>query len=170
MLEINGTAEIGFHLFPLEGKAKDVPGAIMDYYFPETIGKEKSNFFFDYLCMLEPLKKYAVDEMKVIRTPAINMYAKKYTVTGKVNQVGYLGFIKRQALKNDLFGHAKKINKNTVEVYLIGEEKEVLDTFKKTVEKGNKKSSVEKVEEQDLVYTNEPRKTGFQVITKTNRR
>ncbi|MEK4306345.1 acylphosphatase [Oceanobacillus sp. M60] len=170
VLEINGTAEIGFHLFPLEGKAKDVPGAIMDYYFPETIGKEKSNFYFDYLCMLEPLKKYAVDEMKVIRTPAINMYAKRYTVTGKVNQVGYLGFIKRQALKNDLFGHAKKINKNTVEVYLIGEEKEVLDTFKKTVAKGNKKSSVENVEEQDLVYTNEPRKTGFQVITKTNRR
>lgn len=56
VLEINGTAEIGFHLFPLEGKAKDVPGAIMDYYFPETIGKEKSNFYFDYLCMLEPLK------------------------------------------------------------------------------------------------------------------
>lgn len=169
VLEINGTAEIGFHLFPLVGKARDVPGAIMDYYFPETKGKDKSAFYFDYLCILEPLKKYAVDEIKVIKTPANEMYAKKYTVTGKVNRIGYLSFIKRQALKNNLFGHAKKINKNTVEVYLIGKEKEILDTFKKTVKKGNKKSSVENVEEQNLMYTNEPREAGFQIIRKTNR-
>ncbi|WP_080872505.1 acylphosphatase [Oceanobacillus timonensis] len=169
VLEINGTAEIGFHLFPLVGKAKDVPGAIIDYYFPETKGNDKSYFYFDYPCMLEPLKKYAVDEIKVIQTPSNDMYAKKYTVTGKVNRTGYLSFIKRQALKSDFFGYAKKINKNTVEIYLISKEKEGLDIFKKTVEKGNKKSSVEKIEEQDLIYTNEPRKTGFQIITKTNR-
>ncbi|WP_339234601.1 acylphosphatase [Oceanobacillus sp. FSL W7-1281] len=165
VLEINGTAEIGFHLFPLEGKARDVPGAIIDYYFPETAGKNKTHFYFDYLSLLEPLKQCAADEIKVIKTPMQEMSAKKYTVSGKVNRVGYMNYIKRQALRNNLFGYAKKIDNNTIEVYLISEKKDVMDTFKKFVSKGSKKSIVEQIDEQDLTYANKPRKTGFRIIT-----
>lgn len=46
VLEVNATAEIDFHLFPLIGKAKDIPGAIIDYYFPETIGAKKNFLLF----------------------------------------------------------------------------------------------------------------------------
>ena len=38
VLEINATAQIGGILYPLRGKARDIPGAIIDYYFPETKG------------------------------------------------------------------------------------------------------------------------------------
>lgn len=165
VLEINGTAEIGFHLFPLVGKARDVPGAIMDYYFPETIGKNKSAFYFDYLSLLEPLKQHIVDEIKIARAPMKELSAKKYTVSGKVNRVGYMNYIKRQALRNNFFGYAKRIDKNTVDVYLISEKKEEMDAFKKFVSKGTKKSVIENIEERDLKYSNRPRKTGFRIIT-----
>lgn len=165
VLEANGTAEIGFHLFPLVGKARDVPGAIIDYYFPETVGKNKSHFYFDYLSLLEPLKQYAVDEIKVIQTPVNEMFAKKYTVNGKVSRVGYMNYIRRQALKNDLFGYVKKVNDNTVEVYLISEKKAVMDVFKKFVSRGSKRSVVENIKEEDLKYSNRPRKIGFRIIT-----
>src|SRR5699024_9022173 len=36
VIEINATAQIGGILFPLEGKARNIPAAIIDYYFPET--------------------------------------------------------------------------------------------------------------------------------------
>ncbi|WP_080872496.1 acylphosphatase [Oceanobacillus timonensis] len=165
VLEINGTAEIGFHLFPLVGKARDIPGAIIDYYFPDTIGKNKSCFYFDYLSLLEPLKKYAVEEIKVISTPMDGMSAKKYTVTGKLNRVGYMNYIKRQALQNDLYGYVKRIDANTVEIYLISDKKEVINSFEKFVRKGSKKSVVEHIEEQELKYSNKPKKTGFIMIT-----
>src|SRR5699024_1442408 len=67
VLEINATAEIAFHIFPLKGEAKDVPGTIIDYYFPETAGEEKSTFYFDINSLLEPLKTWAADEIKVTK-------------------------------------------------------------------------------------------------------
>ncbi|MCT1905528.1 acylphosphatase [Oceanobacillus sojae] len=164
VLEANATAEIGFHLFPLEGKARDVSGAIIDYYFPETIEAKKSNFYFDYPSLLEPLKNFSVDEIKVGPTPLHDMFVKKYTATGSLNRVGYLTYIKRQALKRNIFGYVKKLDKNKVEIYLVGKEQEVLNTFKEVVKRGSKKSSVEQVEEEDLAYSNEPAKMEFQLI------
>src|SRR5699024_3990775 len=36
ILEINTLPSIRTHLFTMEGKARDIPSAIIDYYFPET--------------------------------------------------------------------------------------------------------------------------------------
>ncbi len=47
--------------------------------------------------------------------------------------------IKRFALERNLFGYAKKLDENTVEIYLIGESKEALNTFKDYVKKRFKK-------------------------------
>ncbi|MFD1064439.1 acylphosphatase [Oceanobacillus locisalsi] len=165
VLEANATAEIGFHLFPLVGEARDVAGAIIDYYFPETIEKNKSSFYFDYLSMLEPLKKNAVDEIKAIQTPMEEMHAKKYIVTGKVIKVSYMSYIKREALRNNIFGYIKKLSNNQVEILALGSDKEIVDGFYRFVKKGSKKSVIKNIEEQDLIHSDEPRKTGFQIIT-----
>jgi len=76
-----------------------------------------------------------------------------------------MNYIKRQALRSDLFGYVKKVNDNTVEVYLISEKKAVMDAFKKFVSKGSKRSVIENIEEEDLKYSNRSRKTGFRIIT-----
>jgi len=165
VLEVNATAEIAFHLFPLIGKAKDVPGALIDYYFPETAGAERTHFYFDFLSILEPIKTGAIEEIKIAETPLNKKYAKKYTATGKLNRVGYMTKIKRFALERNLYGYAKKIDDNTVDIFLIGESKEELDAFKEYVKKGSKKSVVKNIREKDLELSSRPRKTGFKIIT-----
>src|SRR5699024_2709220 len=58
VIELNPTAQIGGALFPLRGTARDVPGAIIDYYFPETahIDTSDSKVYFDFINVLEPLE------------------------------------------------------------------------------------------------------------------
>ncbi|MFD1385911.1 acylphosphatase [Oceanobacillus oncorhynchi subsp. oncorhynchi] len=166
VLEVNATAEIGFHLFPLVGEAKDVPEAIIDYYFPETIGAKKSRFYFDYLSILEPLKSGVADEIKVAPTPLNKQHAKKYMVTGELSKVNYMKVIKRRALEKNLFGYVKQINENTVEIYLVGESREEVNAFKDDVKEGSQRSVVETIEEEDLELSNRSRKMGFYIIAK----
>lgn len=166
VLEINATAEIGFHLFPLEGKAKDVAGAVIDYYFPETVGGERSNFYFDYLSTLEPLKSWAVEELKITDTPLGQLYGKKYVVQGKVQQVGYMNWVRRQALRRGFFGSSAKLDKDKIVVSIFGKEKEALEKFKELCYKGSKKSKVDNIEEFDLELDQQkPMKVGFEINT-----
>lgn len=165
VLEINATAEIGFHPFPLTGESKDVPAAIIDYYFPETKGKYRSPFYFDYLSLLEPLKSWAVEELKVVKTPKKDIYARKYIVTGQLNKVGYMTYIRRQALRRNLYGYAKKITKNEVEIYLISESQKSIEDFKEFVQKGSRKSIVKNIEDKEVVFSGKPTKTGFRIIS-----
>ncbi|MEN2466410.1 acylphosphatase [Ornithinibacillus sp. JPR2-1] len=164
VLEINATAEIGFHLFPLRGKAKDVPGAIIDYYFPETVGKPRSNFYFDYNSILEPLSKWATDQI-VVSNPIIGqVYARKYIVSGKVQKVGYLTWIRRQALRKNIVGFAKKLENGSVEILAISNTEKVLDDLKELCFKGSKKSKVENVVDEVVTLSNQPIKIGFDLI------
>ena len=57
VIELNPTAQIGGILFPVKGKSRDIPAAIIDYYFPETknVQTEKEKIYFDFYDVLEPL-------------------------------------------------------------------------------------------------------------------
>jgi len=165
VLEINATAEISFHTFPLTGEAKDVPGAIVDYYFPETIEKEKTDLYFDYNSLLAPLETWAAEEILVSKPPMGKLYGKKYIVSGKVRKVGYISWIKRQALRRNFLGYVKKAGKNQLEIVIVSEDKEKVDKFIERCKKGSKKSRVDQVEEQELdVDLLQPLKLGFEVI------
>src|SRR5690606_30809451 len=43
VIELNPVPQIGSLVFPMIGKARDVTGAIIDFYFPETKNKEVYN-------------------------------------------------------------------------------------------------------------------------------
>lgn len=163
VLEVNATAEIAFHLFPLEGNAKDLPGIMIDYYFPETIGSQRTNAYFDFLSILEPLKTGAVDEIAVANRPNKDILGKKYIVTGKVNRVGYMNWIKRRALRFGLNGYVKQINRNTIEVFVVSDNKKKVLDFKKECYNGSKRSVVKNVEVQD--WDVDLYKLGFEIIS-----
>src|SRR5699024_6785941 len=150
VLEINATAEISFHSFPLEGKPQDIPGAIMDYYLPETKEKYKTNFYFDYKSILEPLKTWSTDVIQVAHPPLGQLYGKKYIAHGKVVKVGYMNKIRRQALRRNLHGFSKKTGENTIEVTIIGTDKQEVDRFYEICKKGSKKSKVKTVEQEEI--------------------
>lgn len=166
VLEINATAEIGLHSFPMEGKARDIPGAIIDYYFPESIGKGNPNFYFDYKSLLEPLKTWAAEEITVTKPPNGKLYCKKYIITGKLYKVGYMTWIKRQALKNNLIGYISQKVKNEVEIVVMNTDKNEVDKFKEQCSKGSRKSKVKSVDEEIFDLGNQDTyKVGFEIVS-----
>src|SRR5699024_10900770 len=86
VIEVNSRAGAGAHLFPLKGKARDIPKAIIDYYFPETISTsdstKKSKVYFDFKSVLDILKSGKAEEVKVQRKHT-NIDVKKYILSGK---------------------------------------------------------------------------------------
>ncbi len=165
VLEINATAEISFHLFPWEGKARDVPGAIIDYYFPESVGKRKSLAYFDYHSIIEPLKTWASEEVVVAPAPRKEMHRKCLTVNGKVQKVGYMNYIRRQALKRNIHGTIRKDGPKQVKIDAMSTDEKIFDEFIDVCYKGSKKSRVDhvKIEDKKMAYT--PYKMGFVVET-----
>lgn len=150
VLEINGTAEIGLHSFPMHGEAKDVPSAIVDYYFPETINNKKSLFYFEYLNILNLLNNHTLDYAPVMDAPIGRVYCRKYILYGKVQKVGLLNWIQKEALNKKLYGYGYNIDATKTVIYLYTTKKNELDKFVERCKKGNKRSNIKKVAYYDI--------------------
>lgn len=163
VLEINATAEIPFHMYPLVGKARDIPAAIIDYYFPETKNKEKTTLYFDYQSIQEPLVTMSTNEVEVIPIEEGPFFSKRFIVTGKLYKVGYLTLIKREARRLNLYGFIKVINKKKVSIAVTGSSLESFEEFKELLLIGTEKSRVDEVIEKQW---KKPLKKGFEIIEK----
>ena len=161
VLEINAIPQIGSLVFPMIGQARDVPSAIIDYYFPET--KEKKNYndrvYFDFKGILEPLMSKSASEVTVSPPPLTHTFAKKYVIIGKVQNVRYRRWIRKKALEADLYGYAQNLKDGSVAVVVAGEE-ETVNKFKEICEQGSKASEVSGVTES---VWNNPIKVGFEI-------
>lgn len=167
ILEVNATAEIAFHMFPWEGKGRDVSGAIIDYYFPETINVKKSLWYFDFHSVLEPLKTWSADEIIIKKAPDLTheLYGKQFIVHGKVLKTGYMTYIRKQALKRDVQGYTRKHGSSSIEVFLVGADKKELGRFRDICQRGTKKSKVESIEEKEVLIDDKTLKLGFEILT-----
>lgn len=163
VIEINSTADILMHIFPAEGKPKNIPAAIIDHYFPETIDNSGLNekLYFGYRQIRRHLLKGIVQSYQVIDAPK-KLYKTRYIVSGKVQGVNYRRWIRRQAVRRGLHGYTRNL-KNGKVVVVVGGDEEKVKNFKKTCQKGSPRSKVEKVTE---LSWNRPIKVGF-VIRKT---
>ena len=84
--------------------------------------------------------------------------AKKYTITGRVQGVGFRYFTDRAARQLGLCGYVKNCPGGGVEAYAIGEP-EVLDRFKLLLAEGPRGAIVTSLEESDESLSS--RYTGF---------
>lgn len=162
IIEINAIAMIGSHLFPEVGRARDVPSAIIDHYFPETKDDKRinQNVHFDLNSVLQPLINKTAEEVIVTPAPSWdNMETIKYNISGKVQKVGYRKWIRKKALEHDLYGFAQNLNNGTVDVVVAGEKDRVAE-FKATVAVGSAKSKVENLTE---VKWGKSIKVGFEI-------
>src|SRR5699024_2126848 len=59
ILEVNSAANISMHLFPTRGRSRNVPAAIVEYYFTEAIKNRYTDkeMNFDYSHVLKTLKE-----------------------------------------------------------------------------------------------------------------
>jgi acylphosphatase len=79
--------------------------------------------------------------------------AKKYTITGRVQGVGYRFFAERVANQLGICGYVKNLGDDNVEVYAIGDEAS-LEEFKRHLAEGPRSARVTRIEESDEPVNN----------------
>ncbi|WP_188454993.1 acylphosphatase [Virgibacillus oceani] len=168
VLELSPTPQIGSLVFPMEGKSRDVPAAIIDYYFPETKNKkdQNANVYFDLNSLLEPLMSKSASEVTASPAPLTEIYAKKYVISGKVQGVGYRKWVRKKAIESDLYGYAKNLINGDVAVVVAGEKENVIN-FKKVCNIGPKACNVISISES---IWDKPIKIGFEIMTQPKKK
>lgn len=166
VLEVNASANISMHMFPTEGKPRNIGAHLMDLYFPETKIKSKSHYqvYFDYNHIVDVLKRNYTSFIKVRSLPDYPLFAKRYIINGKVQKVGYRNWVRRKAISNNLHGFAHNLEDGSVEVVVAGAKNDV-EVFKSICAKGPKKAKVNQVLES---VWSEVIKIGFEIDTITS--
>jgi len=163
VLEINATAQIGGILYPLRGKARNIPGAIIDYYFPETKGMDTSHskVYFDMSTVLEPMENRAALEVEVAPAPMGKIYARKFTVTGNVQKQTYHRWLKQQALDRGLHGYIKNKVYDEIEIIVGGTDKDIVEDFKEIINQYPRGSKVNRIRSE---FHGDPITVGFEIM------
>lgn len=165
VIEFNSRAELSFHVFPIQGKGRDVPAAIVDYYFPETInnrGDNRPEFYFDLKKILEPLKNGAAQEVTVPLIPSKdNIDIKSFTVSGKVQGVGYRRWLQKKAINLKLNGFVQNSQNEDVLIVAAGDKEDIAGFRSLIHSKSPKKAEVKKVTEDKWEA---PIKIGFDIL------
>ncbi|SFB27436.1 D-alanine-D-alanine ligase [Lentibacillus halodurans] len=163
IIEANTRPGLGGHLFPVQGKPRDIPKDIIDFYFPETKNIKRSSLYFDFNSILEPLQNRTADTVEVSPVSQGEIFAKKYIVSGKVQNVGYKVWIKRQALLRRMHGFAEDIEDGSISIVVAGTDENAINEFKNVCLEGNPKSEVSNVTEEPW---DAPLKIGFEINKK----
>lgn len=168
IIEINSQPSIRAHLFPMQGKARDIPKAIIDYYFPETIGKRNIDYplyYFDIHTVFSTFQSYITNEISIPNIPTQRTYVKMYTISFRNYINSYGKWVQKQAKVFRLNGYVKNLNSKKVTVLCAGPKQKVFE-FEKII-KGKKpykakiRSIHEKVRNEE---NNLPIKVGFEII------
>lgn len=158
VLEINSRPHIRSHLFPLNGQARDVPKAVIDFYFPETKGTPIKNLlYFDFQSMYETFVKGICASFTLPDHPMEDAQLARYELT-KVASMKSLGLlVKNQALRLGVHGYIKRIGSGKVSLVLAGDAKKI-EAIEHTIKKRYS----------GITLSNKPRQTpvcvGFQTI------
>ncbi|ART78085.1 Cyanophycin synthetase [Sutcliffiella horikoshii] len=162
VIEINPTPQIGSLLFPLVGKATDIPKYIIDFYFPETKGlqTDRQKIYYDFSDALEPLFNRNALVTTVKMAPVGTIYSKKYTVSGSVQNKGFHRGLRKQAFERGLVGYLSNLDNGDIEVVISGTSKEEVEQFKEAFYEDTERAEVLEIEEIDW---NKPVKVGFEI-------
>ncbi|WP_121638833.1 hypothetical protein [Virgibacillus sp. Bac330] len=163
VIELNPTAQIGGLLFPIKGKARDIPAAIIDFYFPETAGKQlpnKERIYFDLHDVLDPLSNGTAVVSTVINLKPYFLYSKKLTVSGEILNPNFFNYIHDFFLVNHVFGFLKKSDSSKIEFVLSSYNKNIFNELKSILYSTNL-INVKQIEEKEWPL---PIKAGFKFI------
>jgi D-alanine-D-alanine ligase-like ATP-grasp enzyme len=163
IIELNTKAGIGSHLFPVKGRSRDVPGAIIDYYFPETAGinTKESKVYFDFKSVVEPLQGGTTEEVEVTPPPARELFVKKYIITFPESgpDQKFLNWVEEEASVRKYSGDLKMISETEAEMVIAGRNREEISDFKVLL-LSKWSGHVQSIDEQNYEF---PVKTGFEL-------
>lgn len=162
VIEVNATADISMHVFPLEGNSQNVPEKIVDFYFPLTKGvaKERTNVYFSYKNIREILREKLAQEITLSEAPNGRLITTRLIMSGEVQKVGYRIWVRKQAVKRGLHGYTRNLKNGNVVVVVGGSNEEEIEKFKKICYKGPAKAKVKRIKE---LAWDKPIKLGFEI-------
>ena len=131
VLEINHNQAVSGHLYPMKGKARDVPKAIIDYYYPETKEITKSLVYFNFKPIRKLLRDKTTKEILLTKPPI----GEQFGLSVKVNlkNLGLAKKIKKIVTKTDFSGYLKNTTDNNSELYIVGNNKNKLEKIVKEI-------------------------------------
>lgn len=163
VIELNTAPGIASHLFPLQGKARDIPKKIIDYYFPETTLQSNpvsKKFYFNYPKIEKLLQSYLVKEIILPNVPKGDICFRAYIIEGIVQGVNYRRWIKNHGVKLKLNGFAENRKDGSVLVVVAGM-KYNLETFDKIIRyRAPKRAKITNIKEIDW---DKPIMIGFEI-------
>ena len=163
VLELNSRPGIGAHLFPMEGNARDIPKAIIDYYFPESKSStDKSLLYFDFDKIFNLLRSGAADEVTVPTSPKETVVSKQFIFYGKVQGVGYRKWLQRRAVNLRIHGFAENKKRGELSVVVAGTKKQ-LEEFVAIIHADKPSKAI--VDGIDELSWDCPVKVGFEILT-----
>ncbi|WP_026691448.1 acylphosphatase [Alteribacter aurantiacus] len=162
VLELNPSAQIGSLLFPMKGEGRDIPGAIIDYYFPDTKGTSTDyhKVYFSLSDVLEPLVSKTATVTTVSPAPLGKIYAVKYHVQGDVQNISYHRGLRKQAFERNLSGFVKNLSNGDIEVVIMGKSYESIEDFKNALLEDPERAEVTNI---TVEPWDKPVKVGFEV-------
>lgn len=165
VIELNPTAQIGGALYPLRGKSRNIPGAIIDYYFPETKGIDtsKSKIYFNLINVLEPLENRTAIEVEVTDAPQGNLIARRFIVSGDVQRQRYHQWLKNHALNKNLHGYINNMVFDEIEIVVAGTDRKEIANFKQLITGYPQGSKVNHIKEEKF---DEHVTVGFEIAEK----
>ncbi|MDV2583320.1 CapA family protein [Alkalibacillus haloalkaliphilus] len=99
IIEINTRPGIGMHMFPEKGSAKDIPKAIIDYYFPETKDKsisDRKSIYYDFDTIMSTITEGQISKVSVPNLIDVEYSLNEVIVYGKGFNNLNLNWIKRK--------------------------------------------------------------------------
>jgi len=162
VLEINSRPSIRAHLFPMEGKARDVPKAIIDYYFPETKESYKNiSYYYEFQDVYELLQSGVVKEVSIPDIPKGSVSATRFIITGNFRKRSYAKWVQKQAVNLDLHGSIRFLTNSRCSIVISGSTKSVGEFRKVIKSESPRKTRVRKVVEKSR---KSPVKIGFEIV------
>ncbi len=125
------TGRISEFLYPMKGKARDIPGAIIDHYFPETCNGEHRTLviYFDYNEVIQPLKDGTADNVKIVPYEHVSLISRRCILSGGVEEYSFHRWIKGEATEYDLDGYTRYRSDGKLEIVAAGPDEEKVNAF-----------------------------------------
>lgn len=130
VLEVNTRPGIGSHIFPIEGQARDIPKALIDYYFPETIDIPlKEKIYFDLQGVFDALNSGTINELALVAPSSESVKAKKYIINTNLSPLQFHSKIKRYIIENNINGKIIILNDDQIVIITAHQNESKLAEF-----------------------------------------
>lgn len=142
VLEVNSLPHIRSHLFPMNGEARDIPKAIIDFYFPETKGAPIHNIlYYDFNSIYTVFKQGICASFKLPNHPVNDPLLKRYELSAITNTKELGTFINNRAKKLKVNGYVKRLASNKASLVVAGD-KEKIDSLMSEIRAYDKKLQI----------------------------